>query len=372
MFRVLRFSYIAVLVCSPAVAQLDRGTITSTVTDPSGAAIPGVHVLVRNAATGLKLTSSTNQVGQYTQTGLPVGDYEVRFVAPGFKGLALSKITVQATDVVRIDGRMELGSVGDSVEVTEQVTRLATDSPEVNAALDSKALAELPLSFNGGRQADEFAFSIMPGVQGSNYTSHINWSTEFSKDVLLEGATSTANQSGDDIASYVLLEALQEVKIQTCGLSAEFGRTQGGIFNLMMKSWTNEVHGSAFGALRNEILNANTFANNNRGTPRAKDRENNYAFSLGGPVWLPKIYNGHNKTFIYGSSERYSIVDWSQSAPNRTEPVPEFYQGDFSLLLGQTVATEPNLFVSMLQRIGIESDKFASSTGTMRGLDMKA
>ena len=163
---------------------------------------------------------------------------------------------------------------------------------------------------------------------------------EFSKDVLLEGATSTANQSGDDIASYVSLEALQEVKIQTSGLSAEFGRTQGGIFNLVMKSGTNDVHGSAFGALRNEILNANTFANNGRGIPRAKDRENNYAFSLGGPVWLPKIYNGHNKTFIYGSYERYSIVDWSLSAPNKTEPVPDFYQGDFSRLLGPTVGTD--------------------------------
>ena len=123
MLLVLRFSYLTLLVCVPAAAQLDRGTITGTVTDPSGAAVPGAHVLVRNAATGLKLTTSTNRVGQYTQTGLPVGDYEMKFDAPGFKGLALSGITVQATDVVRIDGRMELGSVGDSVEVIAQAAR---------------------------------------------------------------------------------------------------------------------------------------------------------------------------------------------------------------------------------------------------------
>ena len=209
----------------------------------------------------------------------------------------------------------------------------------MSAALDNKSLMDLPLSFNGGRHADNFAFSIMPGVQGTGYTSHINGSTEFSKDVLLEGATSTANQSGDDIASYVSLEALQEVKVQTSGLSAEFGRTQGGIFNLVMKSGTNQIHGSAFGALRNEALNANSFANNARGVPRAKDRENNYAFSFGGPVWVPKIYNGHNKTFFYASYEHYSIVDWSLSAPNKTEPVPDFYQGDFSRLLGPKVGT---------------------------------
>ena len=111
MVRVLRFSYLIVLACIPAVAQLDRGTITGAVTDPSGATIPGVHVLVRNAATGLKLTTSTNQVGQYTQAGLPVGDYEVRFDAPGFKNLVLSGITLQACDVVRIDGRLEVGSI---------------------------------------------------------------------------------------------------------------------------------------------------------------------------------------------------------------------------------------------------------------------
>ena len=247
---------------------------------------------------------------------------------------------MQAGDVIRIDGKLEVGSLTDSVEVTAQSSRLQTDSAEVSAALDNKALVDLPLSFNGGRHADNFAFSIMPGVQGTGYTSHINGSTEFSKDVLLEGATSTANQSGDDIASYVSLEALQEVKVQTSGLSAEFGRTQGGIFNLVMKSGSNQIHGSVFGALRNEALNANSFANNARGVPRAKDRENNYAFSFGGPVVLPKVYNGNNKTFFYTSYERYSIVDWSMSAPNKTEPVPEFYQGDFSRLLGPNVGTD--------------------------------
>jgi hypothetical protein len=335
-----RLTTLLFLLALPLAAQLDRGTITGTVTDPSGAAVPGVHVLVVNNATGAKFSTITNNVGQYTQAGLPIGDYEVHFDATGFKKLALSGITLQATDVVRMDGKMEVGSVSDSVEVTAQASRLQTDSPEVGAALDNKALADLPLSFNGGRHADNFAFSIMPGVQGTGYTSHINGSTEFSKDVLLEGATSTANQSGDDIASYVSLEALQEVKVQTSGLSAEFGRTQGGIFNLVMKSGTNQVHGSAFGALRNEVFNANTFGNNARGTPRAKDREHNYAFSMGGPVWLPKVYDGHNRTFFYAAYEKYSIVDWSSGAPSKTEPVPEFYQGDFSRLLGPSVGTD--------------------------------
>ena len=110
-----------------------------------------------------------------------------------------------------------MGSLTDSVQVTAELARLQTDSSEVSAALDNKSLMDLPLSFSGGRHAANFAFSIMPGVSGSDYTSHINGSTEFGKDVLLGEAT-TANQSGDDIASYVSLEALQEVKVQTSGL----------------------------------------------------------------------------------------------------------------------------------------------------------
>jgi hypothetical protein len=172
MFRVLRFRCVALPVCAPAVAQSDRGTTTGTVTDPYRAVVTGFHFLVSNVATGLKLTTSTNHVGQCAQTGLPVGDCEVRFDAPGFKSPAQSRITVQATDVVRIDGRLELGSVGDSVEVTAQAAGLATNSPEVCAALDNKTPAELPLSFNRRLQADKFSFSIMPGVQGSNYASH--------------------------------------------------------------------------------------------------------------------------------------------------------------------------------------------------------
>lgn len=279
MRHVPALSLLTIAICLPVAAQLDRGTITGTVTDPSGAAVPGVHVMVRNAATGGKFETSTTEAGQYTQPGLPIGDYEVRFDAQGFKNLVRSGITLQASDVVRIDGRLEVGSLTDSVQVTAETARLQTDSPEVSAALDGKSLMDLPLSFSGGRHADNFAFSIMPGVQGTSYTSHINGSTEFSKDVLLEGATSTANQSGDDIASYVSLEALQEVKVQTAGLSAEYGRTQGGIFNLVMKSGTNQIHGSAFLALRNEALNANSFANNARGLARATDRQKNYAFS---------------------------------------------------------------------------------------------
>lgn len=337
---VIALSLVLLVLGLPALAQLDRGTVTGTVTDPTGAAVPGVRVTFLHRATGVRSTTASTDAGQYTQPGLPAGAYEITFDAQGFKKLVLSGVTVQVADVQRVDSRLEIGSVSDSVEVTAQAARLNTDSPEVSAALDNKSLLELPLSFSGGRHADNFAFSIMPGVQGTSYTSHINGSTEFSKEVLLEGASSTANQSGDGTASYVSLEALQEVKIQTSGLSAEYGRTQGGVFNFIMKSGSNQIHGSAFGSMRNEALNANTFANNARGAARAVDRKKNYAFSFGGPVWVPKVYDGHNKTFFYGAYERYSETSWNLGSPSKTAPLPEYYQGDFSRLLGPNVGTD--------------------------------
>ena len=223
---ILLLSLLSFILFVPALAQLDRGAITGTVTDPSGAAVAGVHVFARNTATGAKFETVTTEAGLYTQPGLPIGAYELAFDAQGFKKLVRTGINLPVSDVIRIDAKLEVGSLTDSVQVTAELARLQTDSSEVSAALDNKSLMDLPLSFSGGRHAANFAFSIMPGVSGSDYTSHINGSTEFGKDVLLEGATSTANQSGDDIASYVSLEALQEVKVQTSGFSAEYGRAQ--------------------------------------------------------------------------------------------------------------------------------------------------
>src|SRR5689334_11002905 len=151
MRRVLALSLLSFVVCLPVVAQLDRGTITGTVTDPSGAAVPGVHVTVLNAATGSKYETTTTEAGQYTQPGLPVGNYVVNFDAQGFKQLVRSGVALQASDVARIDGRLEVGSLTDSVKVTAETARLSTDSPEVSASLDGKSLMDLPLSFSGGR-----------------------------------------------------------------------------------------------------------------------------------------------------------------------------------------------------------------------------
>lgn len=333
----MKRSLFVLLTCLLPVAafgQLDRGTLTGLVTDPTGAVAPGVRITVRNLATGAVYETESSQAGQYTQPNLPAGSYQVTFTAQGFKRLVRSGIAVGATSVVRVDATVELGSLAESVEVTAEVPRLQTDSPEVGTTLGSQQLVELPLNFSSGRRPEAFAFSVSPGVGGTSYTSHINGSTGFSKEMLVDGASITVNQSGDVNAGMISPEALEEVKVQTAGMSAEFGRTQGGVFNLVLKSGGNTPHGSAYFALRNEALNANTFAEKYRGTPRAQDRKWNWAGSFGGPVYIPKVYNGHDKTFFYFAYERYKERSYGLGSPSKSVPIPDFYEGDLSRLLG--------------------------------------
>ena len=325
---------VALLFASPVLAQLDRGTITGTITDPTGAAVPSAHVIILHLGTGEKSTTAPNDHGEYSRPGLLAGDYQITVGATGFKQTVRTGIELRVTDTLRVDIRLELGSTSDSVEVTTRVTHLQTDSAEVSTALTSKELVDLPLNFASGRRAELFAYSTAPGVTGDSSTSHINGSASYSKEMLVDGASVTANQGGDYTAGFVSIEALQEVKIQTTGISAEFGRTQGGVFNFVMKSGSNQIHGSAFTSVHNEVFNANTFQNNAAGLQRATDRKIDYAGSLGGPVVIPRVYNGRNRTFFYISHERYKERSFGLSAPNRTEPIPAFYNGDFSRLLG--------------------------------------
>lgn len=325
---------IAFLASSAAFAQLDRGSLTGTVTDSTGAAIPAARILILHVPTSGRYDTVANEVGQYTRPNLPIGAYTVTVEAQGFRRAIRSGVDVGVSQVLRLDVQLEVGETSESIEVVAELPRIQADSPQIGTSLGAKSLTNLPLSFSGGRQAESFAFAIVPGALGGTFTNSINGSTSFAYETLVDGASVTVNQGGNFSPMAVSVEALQEVKFQTGGMSAEFGRTQAGVFNYVMKSGTNDWHGSLYGGVRNEALNANTFANNFRGVRRPQDRKINYAGSFGGPVIIPKVYNGRNRTFFYFSYERYRERNYGFSAPNRTAPIANFYEGDFSRLLG--------------------------------------
>jgi hypothetical protein len=307
-------------------AQSDRGTITGTVTDETGAVVPGVEVTAMNVDTGVATSATTNSVGLYTILNLPIGSYSVTFTKAGFKAYQRDGITVAIAQVVEVNGAMQVGAVTESVTVTAEAGILETAQTEVRTTMKSSIVTDLPLSISGGRALEDFAYAIIPAVEGNNWTSHIGGSQAFTKEVLIDGTSAVAQIGGHIGESSPAMEAVQEFTVETSGVRASDGRTGGGVFKFNLKSGTNDFHGSAFGFLRNEVLNANTWQNNNLGRERDSDRQTVYGFSAGGPIIK-------NKTFIFGTFEKYAQERLVLGQMNKTVPIPAFLDGDFSALL---------------------------------------
>ena len=333
MKRAFHLLFTLILLGSVAVAQQDRGAFTGTVSDPTGAAVANAKITITAIGTQTSATIQTNEFGQYSMPNLPIGTYEVKVEATGFKTWRRAGVTLGISQTLRVDANLEVGATSETVTVTGDASLLQTETPEVGTIISKQQLDQLPLSFAGGRSPETFAYKLTPGVEGGTWQAKINGSPFFSKEVLLDGASVTTYLSGHFGESYVSPEALGEFKIQVSGLSAEYGRTGGGVFNFVMRSGQNQLHGSGFGQLRNEALNANSFINNARGLSRAKERRFNYGGSFGGPVWIPKLYNGRDKTFFFFALERYRERQLVFGSPNRTVPQLEMYDGNLSRLL---------------------------------------
>ena len=333
----------ALLLCAITTsAQSDRGTISGAVLDSSGAAIPNAEIVLTNVDTGVVTRATGNDVGLYTLSNVPFGRYEIRITSAGFKTYHGSGMTVSVGQTLRLDVTLEPGQVQESITVNAESSLLKVDTAQISTTVQSEAIKDLPLSFAGGRAMESFAYALTPSVEGNNWTSYIAGGAAFSKDVLIDGISATSQIQGHVGESSPPMEAVQEFSVQTSGMSAEYGHSAGGIFNFALKSGTNELHGSAFYYLRNEALDANSWMNNWRlsqspNNPlyqRAPDRQFLGGVSLGGPVVLPKVYNGKNRTFVFGSFEKYTMSNYALSQSyGATVPVPAFLNGDFSQLL---------------------------------------
>lgn len=330
---------------SPLGAQVDRGTITGRVTDDSGGSIPGVQVVAENQATGVRMETITNEYGLYTLSNVPIGRYKIIFSLTGFKALERTGIELTVAEALRLDGSLEVGEISETVTVTTSAGLLNRQNPLVATTIQSEVITDLPLSFAGGRAIENFAYKITPAVEGNNWTSYIAGGAAFSKEVLIDGVSATAQIQGHIGESSPTMEAVQEFKVQTSGMGAEYGRTSGGIFNFALKSGSNDLHGSAFYYARNEALNANSWMNNwrlsqspgDRRFRRARDRQSLGGGSAGGPVRIPGVYDGRTRTFFFGAFEHYVQQRLQLGPANVTVPIPEFLEGNFSKLLTTTV-----------------------------------
>ncbi len=342
--RLLLILFVVSLLALPVFGQVDRATVNGRVTDATGGVVPGVEVVATNQDTGVQTTTVTNDLGLYTLANLPIGSYSVKFSLTGFKTTDRTGIGLVIAQVARIDVVLETGEISETVTVSANADLINKDNALVSTVMQSETITDLPLSFAGGRSVENFAYAVTPAVEGDNWTSYIGGGPAFSKEVLIDGISATSQIQGHIGESSPTMEAVQEFKVQTSGMSAEYGHTSGGVFNFALKSGTNDIHGSSFYYTRNEALNANTWMNNWRlsrnpndfRSERARDRQNLYGGSLGGPVYIPKIYDGRNRTFIFGAYEQFNQERLQLGDMNVTVPIPEFLEGDFSKLLTTT------------------------------------
>ena len=324
---------------TPNFAQTTFGSIVGTVNDASGASIADAKVTLTNVGTGDTRPSVTSADGLYQYVNLPPGQYRIDVERSGFKKEARNQITVATASTVRIDFALQLGNVSQTVEVTAQSPLLQPETSSLGTVVDQRETTELPLNGRNPMSLVALAPSVVPqgGAQSNpNGQNPFAWGN-------YQIGGGQANQStvwldGSPVnVAYINLTALiptqdslQEFKVQTSSLPPEYGRFAGGVVNFTTKSGTNQLHGNAWEYLRNRDLDANTFFNNTNGTQRPAFTQNQFGVNLGGPVFIPKIYDGRNKTFFFVDYEGFR--QRQGTSYTETVPTPAERGGDLSAL----------------------------------------
>jgi hypothetical protein len=326
-----------------AVAQEARGTITGTVIDPSKGVLPGASVTVTNIAMGTDVSLVTNEVGFFEAPYLLSGTYRIAIELTGFKKYVREGVEVRVGDRLELELPLELGGAQEEVTVTADTPLLQTTNGSLGEVVDLRRVAELPTP-----HGDPFAliglaagvsFRGSPRLDRPFEPTHIvgysmNGTRSNRSDITIDGvpSTSTAN-AGEVIASFVPPQDLvQEFKVQTATFDAGFGNTEGGVTNLSLKSGTNDLHGTAYIVKTPASLLANDFFANSTNTPLPDFRYTRWSTTAGGPVILPGVYNGRQRTFfMYG----YESIPEARPRNNGTPSVPteRMRNGDFSELL---------------------------------------
>lgn len=335
---------------SPVFAQSDRGTITGTVTDPTGASVAGAKITATNINSGETREVETSDEGSYTIPELPAGPYTLSIQAEGFKALSVEDVQVAVQVTRRADFALEVGAVTEVVTITDEAPIIQRDTAVRQTNVTEKQVKELPLQVSAetaGRTPLSFIFldsSVTvssgsgQGTDASNFK--VNGSQGRGQEILIDGASTRRAQNGTFFSEVAPgPNAFQEFTLSTSSYSAEYGQSSGGIVNFTIKSGGNELHGEAYLLARNEALNARTFfqktdpgclANPDCARKRV-DRQFDFGGNVGGPVVIPGLYNGRDKTFFFFNYEQYIFK--RKEAALVTVPTERMRRGDFGELL---------------------------------------
>ncbi len=336
----VRLAFIIVLAVTMAgslLAQTNTGSIGGTVKDATGAVMTGVQIDVTNTATGVKRAVQTNEVGLFLASSLPPGTYELTVEKEGFKKFVRSGIKLSVQDAIELDLVMTLGSLSDAIEVKGDVSLLQPATSSLGQVVDNRRIVELPLNGRNTLALVSLTAGVQPGTGfgglvaiGNAYTQgnfSVSGAAGYSSSVILDGVP--ADQNLYAAPSVVpSIDAVEEFKVQTNTFSAEFGRTGGGVINVIMKSGTSQFHGGAYEFLRNSVLDANNFFNNANGKEKSVFTYNLFGGTIGGPISIPKVYSGKDRTFFFASYEGFR----ERKSPSNLLTIPSAAQrqGDFS------------------------------------------
>ncbi len=328
---------------APMPAQEARGTIVGTVTDATGSIVPAAPVQVLNKAMGTVLALQTNDAGIYTANYLLPGLYQVTVELTGFKRVVRDNIEVRVGDRLTVDIKLEVGATEQSITVSEETPLLSTESASLGSVVDGRRVQELPIPHGNPYfligLASGVSFTRDPRLDRPFEPTHIvgytmDGTRANRSDVTIDGAVATATANpGEVISSYVPpADLVAEFKVQTATFDASFGQTEGGVTNISLKSGANALHGTMYYTNMTPGLFANDYFANANNIPRPDFFYHRWGATAGGPVWLPKLYNGRNRTFfMYG----YEGILEARPRNNGTPTVPtnEMKNGDFSRLL---------------------------------------
>lgn len=333
-----RYISLTLLLCTCVLAQEFRGTIRGRVIDPSGAAVPGATVEVINVDTNVRITAQSNELGNYQVPFLLPGNYTVRVQHPGFKTLERHGIRVSVNELVTLDLTLELGETTESITITASAPLLNTANADLGQVVERSMVETVVVSLS--RNVMNIR-NLAPGVTGGTgtYTSDAQGnfsiagggSTRGDNEVVVDGIPSTT-VSG--IVGFVpALDAVEEVRVHTTMFDAAYGHSNGGAVTITTRGGTNELHGALYLYKRWKALNANSWTNNRLGLPKPPVNYHQWGYVVSGPVYLPRVYNGRNRTFFSTALERDH--DARQLTRQARVPTELERKGDFSQTLNR-------------------------------------
>src|SRR5882724_12009508 len=277
------------------LAQVEQGAIAGVVVDPTGASMPNAKVTATNQATGTVAIAETTDDGYYKVPYLPAGKYNLAVEKDGFSVNRVADVPVLVGQISTINVTLKPGSIQESITVTANAVQIDQVSSSLGYVAGATQIIELPTN-----RSPYSLLTLSPGViaTGNTGTGPIVSGGRSNTSAILFDGQDTRNNSTLDNAYTPPQETIQEVRFITNNFSAEYGRSAGGVVAAAGKTGANAVHGSVYDYLKNDKLNANSWANNRNRVARGRQRHNEYGFVVSGPVFIPKVYNGHNRTFF--------------------------------------------------------------------------